>query len=688
MSDMRAAAIALANKGFRVVRLSERRSEKGVRFIPATPDWYETTTNDAGIIASRWTDLDGEAQFDPPGVETGVDCVVLDVDVKGGKRGSDSLTALELQGLDTDTLTATTPSGGRHLFYRVPTGFWYRSAVEYLPGLDVKGTHGYVVGVGAEKGSGVYQWQNDAPIRELPEFLLTDLQGKPYAREAHKPTAMQALVELDTEWAIKRAVAEIEAAPDLGTGNEGREALLGLANRAMDFGLSPGKTAEILSAHYPHAPLEYGYALAQVESLAKGRQSPLGVEHPLARASHLAFERAKLANWQDEGPSRKSDWPDFRWAREHDHDALEDRRWVVKDFLCRGVCTALISPPGVGKTTFVMGLLYAVATGRKDITGFDVPAPAKVWYLNQEDDETELRRRSRATRWKHHIDEDVTDSAIAFASGVGRGERLVAQKGGVAVKNKPMIDRIIRAIRENGIELFAIDPLVGFHQANENDNAQMELVMDVLRDIAKAGDCAVLIVAHTKKPPQAASDGFSGEMDAWRGASSQAGAARLVYTLFGVSEKQAKAHAIPDDQRRNYVELAIAKNNLGAKGSGPRFYRYDGVKVGGDDVGVLSVANVERKVKMYVDLVDILGKALATHPDREKGVLARELIRGMPDEDRMEFGAEKNWARKVGEEIGNSTKFEVEAGVVQVERRHGSGRGPQIALYLKPQAQK
>ena len=100
--------------------------------------------HDATADLDRLTDLfDSAPAADGSGVNCGAsNLIVLDVDTKPGLDGRDSLRdAGGIPWLEADTPRASTPRGGEHCFFKgcLP------SRIGVLPGVDVKGTGGYVV---------------------------------------------------------------------------------------------------------------------------------------------------------------------------------------------------------------------------------------------------------------------------------------------------------------------------------------------------------------------------------------------------------------------------------------------------------------------------------------------------------------------------------------------------------------
>jgi hypothetical protein len=144
---------------------------------PLTPKGVYSATSDLDLLAR----MDGWARADACGLATGkvsgVD--VLDVDVRGamprvdrssphhgGGDGVNGLAVLAQMGALPETLTAQTPSGGRHYYFRHITGARSRKlcadgSVEWF-------STGKLVVVPPAPGR---TWLNDAPIAEAPEWL-------------------------------------------------------------------------------------------------------------------------------------------------------------------------------------------------------------------------------------------------------------------------------------------------------------------------------------------------------------------------------------------------------------------------------------------------------------------------------------------------------------------------------------
>lgn len=137
------AAFACAVLGFRVFPLMSGTKR------PAIAGWKEGATTSLEQI-EYW--FAGEFQDASVGIATGEDSdlFVVDIDVKGGINGFESLTRIcrsysAIAREIPQTLTVATPSGGAHLYFRWPeAGGVVNSSGELGPGLDVRGKGGLV----------------------------------------------------------------------------------------------------------------------------------------------------------------------------------------------------------------------------------------------------------------------------------------------------------------------------------------------------------------------------------------------------------------------------------------------------------------------------------------------------------------------------------------------------------------
>ncbi|MGC5007366.1 bifunctional DNA primase/polymerase [Streptomyces sp. NBC_00353] len=122
---------------------------------------HDATTNPAAVralfAAAPWATGYGIACGRAPHHLIGVD---LDIDTTGRMDSVAALQQLALHHLFTipPTVTVITPSGGHHIWLTGPPGISVpNSASRLAPGIDIRGTGGYLVGPGSVTARGTYR---------------------------------------------------------------------------------------------------------------------------------------------------------------------------------------------------------------------------------------------------------------------------------------------------------------------------------------------------------------------------------------------------------------------------------------------------------------------------------------------------------------------------------------------------
>lgn len=178
-------ALAAAARGYAVFPLSRNK----IPAIPSPHDRGHTCRGECGRPGHGGHD----ATTVPPDVRIlfshapratgyGIGCVGrlvgLDLDRKNGVDGVAELNRLAAEyGFAVPrTVTVCTPSGGFHLWLSAPEGVAVpNSAGRVAPGIDVRGTGGYLVGPGSTGKAGSYVFHpdlGDVEVQPVPEQLL------------------------------------------------------------------------------------------------------------------------------------------------------------------------------------------------------------------------------------------------------------------------------------------------------------------------------------------------------------------------------------------------------------------------------------------------------------------------------------------------------------------------------------
>jgi hypothetical protein len=218
---MLAAALAYSRRGWEVFPLytanpgacscRRRRKCSHPGKHPLTRHGVHDATTDEAIIR-RWWACWPSANI---GIATGGLCslVVIDVDpANGGEVSRDRLQSL--MGSLPPTLTAQTGGGGLHLYYRHPGGLLRNTAGRLpgiecnLPGVDLRGDGGYVVGPPSRHSSGArYAWVDESlQAAPCPAWLREETRPAPGQRAVPTP--------LPHRGASRYAVAALRAEAD------------------------------------------------------------------------------------------------------------------------------------------------------------------------------------------------------------------------------------------------------------------------------------------------------------------------------------------------------------------------------------------------------------------------------------------------------------------------------------------
>lgn len=142
---------------------------------PLTANGLKDASTDPDVVRRMWN----ARPYANIGLATGFDNLTaldIDTDISKGKRGLESIRALEAEhGPLPPTLGQKTGSGGRHLLYK-SKGPIKNSASKLGPDLDIRGVGGYIILPPSNHISGgKYEWLNELPIAKLPEYIETIL---------------------------------------------------------------------------------------------------------------------------------------------------------------------------------------------------------------------------------------------------------------------------------------------------------------------------------------------------------------------------------------------------------------------------------------------------------------------------------------------------------------------------------
>ncbi len=222
--------------------------------LPAIKDFPHKATTDAAQIKAWWDGKSSNIGISTSHYATDQALIVVDIDIKKGKRGDLSLMQLELEGFELPpTFTVLTPSGGTHLYYRTPKAL--RQGVDLLgSGIDVRSLGGYVIGPGSSLDDKEYVITNKTQIAPAPEWLIQRLGA---ARE-RDTTTTKTLPGIKPDRAAQRAKEWLEKYAPIATEGEGGDAeTFKVSAHLKDLGCSADQALELMAVERAMPPPWY-----------------------------------------------------------------------------------------------------------------------------------------------------------------------------------------------------------------------------------------------------------------------------------------------------------------------------------------------------------------------------------------------------------------------------------------------
>ncbi len=264
-------ALELARLGFWVFPIKAGEKQ------PPLVKFKDEATRDEGQIRRWWAGQEHNVGLFTGRFGDSQALVVVDVDVKNDKRGDSEILRLELEGKDfPETYTQFTPTGGRHLVYRVSSAL-KQGANVLGPGLDIRSRGGFIVGAGSVI-KGVPYMGSRSTVANAPEWLVQSCASvRPTAHTDVAPDNVPA------ERARARAIEYLKSAPLAVEGNGGDATTFAVCAGVRDFGVVENEALDLLLTHWNDRcspPWNDDDLLLKVRNAYKYAQNEPGVRSP------------------------------------------------------------------------------------------------------------------------------------------------------------------------------------------------------------------------------------------------------------------------------------------------------------------------------------------------------------------------------------------------------------------------
>jgi hypothetical protein len=610
-------------------------------------------------------------------------------------------------GIDPDTWRAKTGGGGTHRFFKAPL-HWRVPTNSTALEVDIRGQGGFAMLPPSKHLSGNdYRWIEGfepwtTELAEAPQWLLD---------------AIDELVANHAGGGTGGTARTAHHGPDfdaLGFRINGREQYMtqmvwaACVNLWRDSPIlpHPADLDRLMRENYAVYELQVGTRLPGVDRDAGLEQEGRGI------SMFAAKWRRALSKWEgkiaEDGaiPSPNHPQPGASSAQfasavgqipiepafPIDASSIPPRDWITPGLLLRRYLSVLVAPPGSGKSVLTLHLSIANAANM-EWAGWTPRKSAKTLIINAEDDGDEMRRRFYVAALAMNVSQEQLAGRILLASAP---ESIVIAKTDSRTKTvvrTPLLEPLIDAIVQAGVDIVIVDPFAETFEGDENSNSEVKWAGILWREVARRTGTAVLLVHHTRKY----AGGMAGDADASRGGGALIGTARIVSTLFSMTEEEAAIMDVPAEQRGDYVRFDDAKANQSRVSKTARWFIKDARTLPNGN-GIIPGDDV-------VTLVPWKPPGLFEGVSFETISLALEMIdRGVLDNDGRPTGHfytqhststnKERWAGKVVEEIlgcdedkaKTILKEWVASGVLtpfEYAEQRGGGSGPKTKTGLR-----
>jgi AAA domain/Bifunctional DNA primase/polymerase, N-terminal len=271
-------------------------------------------------------------------------------------------------------------------------------------------------------------------------------------------------------------------------------------------------------------------------------------------------------------------------------EEIPPRDWAVPGLIMHGHVGLTIAPGGSGKSTLEVQKALMMATG-VPWARWRPRQRERVLLINSEDDYDEMSRRLYAAAQHMRIDQRDLKDWIYLARNPDSIVIAQTDPKTKAVIRTQLYTQLIKTIVENEIGVVVVDPFAETFIGDENSNSEMKWAAIAWREIARVTNAAVQLVHHTRKY----AGQMAGDSDAARGGGALVNAARIVSTLFTMTEEEAEKFGIDPEERLKYVRHDDAKANLTLVSGKARWFEKVSVTLPNgrngippDEIGVLS----------------------------------------------------------------------------------------------------
>lgn len=438
-------ALPLIERGFSVIPI-EPRGKRPIGGFGAT-----RRTKDVAVVEG-WAAQFPEANV---GIVADENTVILESD--DALRLYDTLTVGAGKHDWPETLRACGSSEDRPHFFFKRTERATNVGNLAVPGLfEARFSNQYVVGPGSTHPSGaVYRWLNDAPIVEIPGWLVSELARLAGSQKTRLDRTVETIGDKVPEGS--RHYFLMREAGKMWDGAVGEDRLF--------------EALMLINQRHCAPPREAEHVMQCVRDIMRREPYDPGPKVLVGGTVPNPPQPEEVEEWQSLS------------AEELTQREIPPRKAILTEgeavlFYGQSI-NQILAWRGVGKTNFALGLAGALAAG-SGILGFTANEPRRVLYLDGELPLSQLQERVRSFVPQGHRGNVQLFSPEMLAS--PRGLNLITKKD---------FDSLMRLVDRQQTEVIFLDSQATLMNGDSNKSEFQEERMEVLRALRWAGLCVI-----------------------------------------------------------------------------------------------------------------------------------------------------------------------------------------------------
>ena len=458
-------------------------------------DWQNLPASNLPTKAKNW------------GITLSRAYLVIDVDIKNGKKGKESwdrMQTLLKRPLTNAVYTVQTPSGGLHIWFNLPSNFKVRKNNPAFPDIDFLSKGAYVVGPGTYFKNSKYpypykviqgefdpEWDFhlDISVPPLPEewYSIVGQFESQHSRELES----KAFDFWDAPHVIQAFSQELKTCKPAIEYQNGNIMTYETALMGRDYGLHEDTTLGLMLKHYnprcqpPWQEDEmaeivrnaYQYATGQI-----GKENYLNYLDDMEDEEPIGQDNSTIMNTNTSSTNTLSLIPHKR-ASDIKPKPID---WLWEGRIARGKLTILAGHPGLGKSQITANFAATVSN-------------ADVWP-----DQTKIKNWGRVVFLSSEDEPDDTIVPRLMAAGANLEKieflsNLIPKHGSVNLRDHTQELECTLAQIDN-VALLVIDPIMAYLGGiDSHKNADVRALLVPLSEMASRLKVAILAVSHLNK---------------------------------------------------------------------------------------------------------------------------------------------------------------------------------------------